>query len=302
MRIVVLPEYGLNGAWEHRSVEEWIETAVEIPCKWTDLLAEKAKQRNVYIAANLLEKDPTWPGRFFNTSFIVDPQGQLALKHWKHIHNSFVLPYTTPADVYDEFIRRYGQAALFPVLDTPIGKLSTLTCVECTFPEFARCNAFNGAEVILHCTSEFQGPHTTKWNSVKVCRAMENQLYWASANVGLFLDAGRGLNASRGNSLVVAPDGDIVGTLELGEATLNGRVDINLVRHLRRVSTHATLRNQLVAREYLNAGGWPLNRFLDEPIVSLDQTRGIVREETERLYREGILVRPPGSEVPAGAR
>lgn len=53
----------------------------------------------------MLEKDPEWPGRFFNTSFIIDPQGEIILKHWKHNHNAFLLPYTSPCDVYDEFVR-----------------------------------------------------------------------------------------------------------------------------------------------------------------------------------------------------
>ena len=106
VRIVVMPEYGINGAWQERTVEEWISTALEIPNPWTDLLAEKARLRNLYICANMLEKDPEWPGRFFNTSFIIDPRGEIILKHWKHNHNAFLLPYTSPCDVYDEFVRR----------------------------------------------------------------------------------------------------------------------------------------------------------------------------------------------------
>ena len=131
VKIAVLPEYGINGAWEERSVEEWIRCALEIPNPWTDLLAEKARERNLYICANMLEKDSEWPGRFFNTSFIIDPRGEIILKHWKHNHNAFLLPYTSPCDVYDEFIRRYGREALFPVVDTPLGRLGCLTCCEC---------------------------------------------------------------------------------------------------------------------------------------------------------------------------
>ena len=56
IKIAVLPEYGINGAWEERSVEEWIRCALEIPNPWTDLLAEKARERNLYICANMLEK------------------------------------------------------------------------------------------------------------------------------------------------------------------------------------------------------------------------------------------------------
>ena len=70
-----------------------------------------------------LSARPEWPGRFFNTSFIINPWGEIILKHWKHNHNAFLLPYTSPCDVYDEFVRRYGREALFPVVDTPVGRL-----------------------------------------------------------------------------------------------------------------------------------------------------------------------------------
>ena len=203
VKIAILPEYGINGAWEERTVEQWINTALEIPNPWTDLLAEKAKDRNLYICANILEKDPAWPGRFFNTSFIIDPRGEIILKHWKHNHNAFLLPYTSPCDVYDEFILRYGREALFPVVDTPLGRLGCLTCCECMFPELARCTVFNGAEVILHPTSEFQDQITETTDFLKIARAVDTVSYWASANIGEYANAARGLGASRGRSLVI---------------------------------------------------------------------------------------------------
>ena len=57
----------------------------------------------------------------FNTSFIIDPRGEIILKHWKHNHNAFLLPYTSPCDVYDEFIRRYGRKALLSCRRYPFG-------------------------------------------------------------------------------------------------------------------------------------------------------------------------------------
>lgn len=129
----------------------------------------------------------------FNTSFIIDPRGEIILKHWKHNHNAFLLPYTSPCDVYDEFIRRYGRKALFPVVDTPLGRLGCLTCCECMFPELARCTVFNGAEVILHPTSEFQDQITETTDFLKIARAVDTVSYWVSANIGEYANAARGL-------------------------------------------------------------------------------------------------------------
>ena len=128
----------------------------------------------------------------FNTSFIIDPRGEIILKHWKHNHNAFLLPYTSPCDVYDEFIRRYCRKAPFPVVDTPLGRLGCLTCCECMFPELARCTVFNGAEVILHPTSEFQDQITETTDFLKIARAVDTVSYWVSANIGEYANAARG--------------------------------------------------------------------------------------------------------------
>lgn len=302
VKIVVMPEYGINGAWQERTVEEWISTALEIPNPWTDLLAEKARLRNLYICANMLEKDPGWPGRFFNTSFIIDPQGEIILKHWKHNHNAFLLPYTSPCDVYDEFVRRYTREALFPVVDTPLGRLGVLTCCECMFPELARCTVFNGAEVILHPTSEFQDQITEISDTLKCARAYDTVSYWVSANIGEYLDAGRGVGASRGRSLVIDYFGQILAATPPGpgETTTRATVDINVLRyHRNRAISSGTIRTEMFSHEYRAAkGGWGSNLWLDHPIEGLDETRTRRQQNIQENYASGVWPKP-AFDIPA---
>lgn len=296
VKIAVLPEYGINGAWEERSVEEWIRCALEIPNPWTDLLAEKARERNLYICANMLEKDSEWPGRFFNTSFIIDPRGEIILKHWKHNHNAFLLPYTSPCDVYDEFIRRYGREALFPVVDTPLGRLGCLTCCECMFPELARCTVFNGAEVILHPTSEFQDQITETTDFLKIARAVDTVSYWVSANIGEYANAARGLGASRGRSLIIDYMGQILAATPPGpgETTTRATVDINMLRYQRNRSiSSGTVRTEMFSHEYAAAkGGWRSNLWLDQPIEGLDETRAVRQRNIRGNYESGVWPEP----------
>ena len=53
--------------------------AISVPGEETDMLAAKAKQYGTYIAAQALENDPDWPDLFFNTGFIINPQGKIIL-------------------------------------------------------------------------------------------------------------------------------------------------------------------------------------------------------------------------------
>ena len=156
VRLFVLPEYSLNGMvdgmFQSKTLKDWLDISVPIPGEYTDMMGEKAAELNCYIAANMCEIHDDWPGRFFNTSFIVSPHKEVILKHWKNNNNSWVIPYTTPSDIYSEFVERYGRKELFPVVTTPIGKLGCITCGEVVYPENARCTAFNGAEIIAHIT------------------------------------------------------------------------------------------------------------------------------------------------------
>src|SRR5882762_4681331 len=71
VKLIVTPEYSINGHWSRKDVDQWIKICTTVPGPYTDILAEKAKQRKVHIAANMLEIHPDFPGRFFNCSFLV---------------------------------------------------------------------------------------------------------------------------------------------------------------------------------------------------------------------------------------
>ena len=97
VRLVALPEYAINARWQKMELEDWFRLCTTIPGPYTDLLAEKAKQRNIYIGANMLEIHSDFPQRFFNTSFLIGPTGEILIKHWKNNNNACVFPYTTPS-------------------------------------------------------------------------------------------------------------------------------------------------------------------------------------------------------------
>ena len=298
VRLVVMPEYSVNARWEKLSLAQWIEIASPIPGPYTELIADKARQRGVYIAANMMEVHPDFPGRFFNTSFLVAPDGEIVIKHWKNNNNAWVFPYTTPSDIYSEFVERYGREALFPVARTPLGGIGLITCGELGFPENARCTMMNGAEVLLHLTSE---PHNMShgdvrnWEALRTARAYENKCYLAMANIGMYEGATRGLHGSHGDSAVHSFDGSVLNKVNGGgEATIKGPIDLEALRRARSKPFHpVTLRAEMYAREYASWPGWPNDRFAEDPIQSVEQTRSVFSEiVAERRHRQ--IDRAPG--------
>ncbi|HWL42137.1 MAG TPA: nitrilase-related carbon-nitrogen hydrolase [Ilumatobacter sp.] len=293
VKLVVMPEYGINARWQKLSVDEWISICSTVPGPYTDLISAKAQQLKIFIAANMMEVHPDFPGRFFNTSFLVGPTGDILIKHWKNNNNAWVFPYTTPSDIYTEFVERYGRENLFPVAKTEIGNIGLLTCGELGFPENARCTMMNGAEILCHLTSEptnLSHGDVRNWESLRTARAYENKCYLVMANIGLYENTTRGLHGSHGDSAIHNFDGTVLNkVVGPGETTIKGPIDLEALRRVRAKPFHpVTLRAEMYAKEYETYVGWPNDGFADEPIESIEQTRAMFRDLVERRRELGI--------------
>ncbi|MDG6922855.1 MAG: hypothetical protein JRN67_06125, partial [Nitrososphaerota archaeon] len=160
MKIAVFPEFFLAGIPSKETAKEWIEKAcIETPGEETDRFGEYARKYGLYIAGNAYAVDRDLPGAYFNTSFVIDPQGKI-VSIYKRNHSSYC---STPGDLWDEFLKKKGYDALFPVVDSPLGKLACFPCGEINFPEVARMFRMKGTEVLLHPTGEPYGEHREGW-------------------------------------------------------------------------------------------------------------------------------------------
>lgn len=293
VKLVVTPEYAINASFRRLSVEDWCRISTTVPGPYTDLLAAKAKERKIYLAVNVMEIHPDFPGRFFNCSLLIGPDGNILIKHWKNNNNCWVFPYTTPADIYTQFVSKFGVEALFPVAKTEIGNIGLLTCGELGFPENARCTMMNGAEILCHLTSEpnnMSHGDVRNWKSLRTARAYENKCYLAAANVGVYEGTLRGMDDSHGDSAIHYFDGSITNTINgAGEATIKGAVNMNDLRRSRSKPFHPTvIRAQLYAKEYARWPSWQNDGFADTPIRSIDETRAKFKELVEERRRLGI--------------
>jgi predicted amidohydrolase len=320
-RLVVLPEFWLTGAEHGRSVQDWTEVAPRVPGWETDALGEVCQEQKFYLAGATMEYDPTWPDRWFNCAFIIGPNGNILLKYRKHNcgNLSGVLNNTTPGDVYDAYIDRYGEEALFPVVETPIGRLACMVCFDVNFGETARMLAMRGADIICHPTGEPHGPHRPSWEMARRTRAFENGVYLISANHGeylaavddehfmdspgwLFQERRRGEMAppfrTAGGSEIVDYRGHVIGRAEgPGEAAITAEVNINALRRERQ--QHVTpLRASAIAPEYARARACPLNLFLDKPMQDRREGPQAMRATIKNFVDRGIFKSPDASVEP----
>jgi predicted amidohydrolase len=302
LRLAVYSEYGVIGQYRPRSVDEWLEIAETIPGEVTEKIGAKAKSVGCFIAGNIFERDPAWPGRLFNTSFIVSPEGKVILKYRKHNGpNNLNTIYTGPGDIYSAYIEKHGKSALFPVVDTEIGRLGCMSCTDIVFPEMARALALAGAEVILHPTAEPYAPEHEAWDALRMARAYENMCYLLSVNAGAFVGSNRPRQGYRGRSQIVGPLGRVESIAQgTGEAVVTGTIDIENLRWERTRKPDSghlfnalfALRSDLFAEVYAEAKRWPNDGWRNRKLQSTAEARQLASEIIDRLIADGKLVEP----------
>lgn len=89
VKLIAIPEGALQGFNDEvldLDHEEFArECAISIPGPETDRLGELARQWDAYLIAQAKARHPEFPNRFFNVGFIIDPDGEIILKHYKTV-------------------------------------------------------------------------------------------------------------------------------------------------------------------------------------------------------------------------
>jgi predicted amidohydrolase len=266
VKLVVLPEYFLTGFPMGEAAAVWAEkAALEIGGPEYAALGAIAKSQDIHLSGNAYERDPHFPGLYFQTSFLIDNSGAVALRYRRLI--SLFAP--SPYDVYDRYVEAYGPEAFFPVADTLLGRMAAVASEEILYPEIARALAVRGAEILLHSSSEAASPLLTPKNIAKQARAIENLVYVVSANSagieGLAIP-GASTDAS---SKVIDYRGLVLAEAGYGESmAAHAEIDVAaLRRHRRRPGMPNTLSRQpmaLWAQAYAGREIQPRNSLLDE--------------------------------------
>lgn len=305
LKLVVFPEFFLTGPVSPLGAKLGHlsdKIGVTFPGPEMDQIAAFAQEINAYVSGGVFEYDPEWPDRFFNTAFIYDPSGNL-IHRYRKIHCGDVmgfLPDTTPGSVFDQYVDKYGYEHLFPVADTPIGRLGTTICFDNNFPETYRALVRRGAEVILHPTSEPHGAHRRGWDAARQSRAFENTAYViSSGHGGEYFLPGRTVPSARGRgySKIVNFDGSIQAVADTaGQVPLGGVVDLRALRKARaNLQTNIAVWDDSVvyAEEYAKTvRGIPNNVWPDDPLGNPYLGGVQIKKVISSYVDEGIFVAP----------
>lgn len=286
-KLVVLPEFAFQGPPRATPVSVWIERAcATIPGPITDQLAAVARKFGIYIAGNHFEVDPRWPDRYFNSSFLLDPKGEIILRY-RRINTA---SWTSPHDILDDYREAYGEDGIFPVVDTELGRLAIYPCGEVLVPELSRVLMMRGAEVLLHPSNE---PVNARSDAAKICRAAENMCYLISTNVSGsigFSDTDRG-----GHSQIVDFNGNFLAFDDSDKEGIetSAIIDIEKLQAARRDTNmgNGLLRSRWeMYRQYFEkADFYPANQLAEKAFETYAELTPVQEKAIANLTAAGVI-------------
>tara|TARA_B100000683_G_scaffold269364_1_gene306248 strand:- start:2593 stop:3612 length:1020 start_codon:yes stop_codon:yes gene_type:complete len=295
LKLVVLPEYFLTSFPMGESIAEWRDKAcIAMDGPEYQRMGQIARERGVYLSGNVYELDPHFPDLYFQTSFIISDEGEVILRYRRLI--SMFAP--TPHDVLTEYIKAYGEESLFPVVETPLGRLACVASEEILYPEVSRALATRGAEVLLHSSSEVGSPRPTPKNIAKCARAYENMCYVVSSNTSAIHDSPVPENSTQGHSQIVDFKGQVMTEAYTGESMVgNGLIDIERLREARAkpamTNMLARQRLSLFRSTYAADHFYPADNLLNEAgeVTVPDRAHFMGQQATviENLKKAGLL-------------
>ena len=222
-RLIALPE-----VWPYLGPDAGNRPNAEpIPGPTIDRLADRARRHGVFLhAGSVHETSPDDP-RLYNTSVVIDPDGDIAARYRK-IHMYDVVLDGGASYQESETVSPGDELVVLDVDGTPVG-LSI--CYDLRFPELFRILALRGAEVILLPAAFTMTTGKDHWETLIRARAIENAVFMvAPAQVGVHPPG----NWCYGRSMIVDPWGTVLATAPDAETVVTADLDRALLRQVRR--------------------------------------------------------------------
>ncbi|MGJ5713352.1 carbon-nitrogen family hydrolase [Staphylococcus auricularis] len=206
---VVLPEMWNNGY----ALEQLETLADQNLARSLPFISKLAQHYHVDVIAGSVSNKIE--GKIYNTAFSVNKEGQL--------------------------ISTYNKVHLVPMLDEPsyltggqqVPELYTLShntkvtqiiCYDLRFPELLRFPARNGAQIAFY-VAQWPSARVNHWRALLQARAIENDMFVVGAN-GCGDD---GNTRYAGHSMVINPNGEIIGELDDQSGVLTVDIDVEEV-------------------------------------------------------------------------
>jgi N-carbamoylputrescine amidase len=181
-RIVCLPELFNAPYFCQQRDDRFFELAEAVPGPTSNILSEVARDSNVVVITSVYEKAE----KFYNTAVVLDANGELAGKYRKmHIPDD-------PKNYYDEAYYFAPGDLGFHAFRTQYATVGPMICFDQWFPEGARMEVEQGAEILFYPTAigwpvtqtreELNQAENNMWKTIQIAHGIANNCFVAATN------------------------------------------------------------------------------------------------------------------------
>jgi len=188
--LLVLPEAATTGFTPGMDAERLWDLVSEVPGPVIEPVQEAARRLRVHVVVGTYERGPS-RGLVYNTAAVVGPDGNVLGRYRK-----------THLFCGEDWVTAGDRAV---VVDTPLAKLGLVICFDGDYPELARIEAVQGAEVICRPSALLRSADI--WELTNRARAYDNHVFVVAANATGVDPAGV---IYFGNSMIVTPIAEVV--------------------------------------------------------------------------------------------
>ena len=208
--LVVLPETATTGFTPGCSPEELWDLVSALPGAVIAPIQAAAATLGVHVCVGTYERGRE-RGVVYNASALIGPEGSL-LGVYRKTH-----PFCSETRARGGWVTAGDEVC---VVDTDLGRIGMMICFDGDYPEVARIQAVQGAEVICRPSALLRSADI--WELTSRARAYDNHVFVIGANA-TGVDAGGQLYF--GNSHIVTPIAHIVAKAATQESWVCSRLD-----------------------------------------------------------------------------
>ena len=213
--LVVLPELFIPG-YKEENIYEWAAKSEEV----IKTFSHEAKRKNTAIVLGTIAINED--GKRYNRSIFIDENGEIVGKY-----NKTHLFKLLKEDIY------FTKGDELPVFEYKGWKVGINICYDLRFPESIRALYNKGANLII-LPSAWPHARTDVFKKLCFARAIENQCYFVTCNRASH-SADNPTYA--GNSMIIAPDGELLAECSELDDYTSADIDINNVIEYRKQIT-----------------------------------------------------------------
>ena len=199
--------------------------AESVPGYTTGILSAKAREHGIYIHSGSFSEVIPGEARNYNTSVIIDPEGEIVARYSK-LHTFDV---TLPDGSVQRESARIRPGEGITTVETPLGTLGMSICYDIRFGEMYRLMALRGAQVIFTPANFTMPTGKDHWETILRTRAIENGVYIVAADqIGKKSEF-----TAYGNSMVVDPWGTVIARAPDRPGIIYAEIDLDWLDSVR---------------------------------------------------------------------